>query len=469
MTSLGLSLQRVAKSAADLVTRWPAELTSRGWFTVIKESFAGAWQRNVQVNATELVTFSTVWACLTLIASDIAKLAVNLTEVDEHGIWNPIQSPAFSPVLRKPNHYQNRIQFFLSWVLSKLTRGNAYVLKERDGKGNIVALYVLDPSLVKPLVAPNGDVFYQCQPDALSGLGDAVTIPASEIIHDVMYALFHPLCGLSPIVACALAATQGIKIQQNSAKFFANGSNPGGILTTPANIGPDAQKTLKDNWDANYGGEENIGKIAVLAGGLEYKPMTVAAKDAQLADQLKMSSEMICSAFHVPAYMVGVGQPPAYNNIEALNQQYYSQCLQILIESLELCLDEGLKVGASRGVEFDLDGLLRMDTATMIKAEADAVGAGIKAPNESRRRLNLRPVKGGDSPYLQQQNYSLGALDRRDSASPAPTSAAPAPSASAAAPEDKSTAPTTEPAVCPQVDITAEFLTALEKEWPSAA
>ena len=47
-------------------------------------------------------------------------------------VWNVSTSPAFSPVLRKPNRYQNHIQFVENWIMSKLTRGNAYVLKERD-------------------------------------------------------------------------------------------------------------------------------------------------------------------------------------------------------------------------------------------------------------------------------------------------------------------------------------------------
>jgi len=55
-----------------------------------------------------------------------------------------------------------------------------------------------------------------------------------------------------------------------------------------------------------------------------------------------------------------------------------------------------------------------MDTAALTKAEADAVSAGIKSPDEARRRLNLPPVPGGASPYLQQQNYSLEALAKRD-------------------------------------------------------
>jgi hypothetical protein len=67
------------------------------------------------------------------------------------------------------------------------------------------------------------------------------------------------------------------------------------------------------------------------------------------------------------------------------------------------------------GTEFDLDDLLRMDTATKVKAAADAVGSGTMAPNEARRRyFGLGPTDGGESPYLQVQNYSLAALAKRD-------------------------------------------------------
>jgi hypothetical protein len=63
-----------------------------------------------------------------------------------------------------------------------------------------------------------------------------------------------------------------------------------------------------------------------------------------------------------------------------------------------------------------------MDSATLIDVQAKGVGSGLVAPNEGRRKLNLPPVKGGETPYLQQQNYSLAALDARDRAMPAPSS-----------------------------------------------
>lgn len=391
---------------------------SGGWWPlIVRESFSGAWQRNIELRPETILAYHAVYACITLISADVGKLAVRLMKEDGE-IWIPTQSAAFSPVLRKPNRFQNHIQFIENWIMSKLTRGNTYVLKERDNRGVVIALYVLDPSRVRPLVTDDGGVYYQLDMDQLAGIvadrdGGQLIVPASEIIHDRMNCLFHPLVGTSPLFACALAARQGLAILNDSAAFFENGAEPGGILVAPGAISDETAKRLKDRWEENYGGA-NRGRIAVLGDNLKYQPLTMTAVDAQLIDQLRMTSEIVCSVFHVPGYMIGVGTAPTYNNIEALSQNYYAQCLQSLIESFELCLDEGLALPDNYRTELDLDGLLRMDTATMVKTLSDAVGGGIAAPNEARKKLNLRPMKGGDTPYMQQQNYSLAALDERD-------------------------------------------------------
>jgi hypothetical protein len=65
-------------------------------------------------------------------------------------------------------------------------------------------------------------------------------------------------------------------------------------------------------------------------------------------------------------------------------------------------------------VELDLEGLLRMDSATRYKAHSDGIAGGWLAPNEARECEDLPPIPGGETPYLQQQNYSLAALAKRD-------------------------------------------------------
>jgi len=139
--------------------------------------------------------------------------------------------------------------------------------------------------------------------------------------------------------------------------------------------------------------------------------------EGQMVENLKWSAEVVCSVYHVPPYKVGVGALPSYNNVQALQVEYFGQALQSLIEEAEELLDHELGLGGygtGLGTEFDTENLLRMDSVTAITAIRDAIGAGVMSPNEGRSKLDLKPVEGGESPYLQQQNYSLEALAKRD-------------------------------------------------------
>lgn len=389
----------------------------------MRESAPGAWQRNIELRNDQIMAFHAVFSCITLIANDISKLRLKLVEL-QNGIWTEISSPAFSPVLNKPNRYQTRNQFWNSYYLSLLSHGNTYALKIRDGRGIVVELYVLDPTRVQPLISDNGDVYYRLSQDNISGLTGDVTVPAREIIHDRINCLFHPLVGISPLFANGLAAAQGLSIQKNSASFFGNNARPSGILTAAGHIDNETAERLKEHWEQNYTGEQGIGKVAVLGDGLSFQGMTMTAVDAQLIDQLKWSAEIVCSTFHVPPYKIGVGEMPKYDNIQSLNVEYYSQALQYLMEGTENCLDDGLGIGVSNpiagrviGTEFDVDGLTRMDSVTQMSVLEKA--SGIMTIDEKRKKLDLpaRPDGAGDDVFLQQQNYSLAALAKRDAQS----------------------------------------------------
>jgi HK97 family phage portal protein len=427
MRVFGLEVRRTEKAVPALMG---AVSDNRGWFPIIREAFAGAWQKNLEFTTDSVLAHHAVYACVTLIATDIGKLRTKLVQQDEDGIWveeNDGRVSPVLPVLRKPNRYQNQIQFKEWWITSKLLRGNAYALKERDRNGTVVALYLLDPMRVQVLVAPDGSVYYQLSQDYLSGLEQAsVTVPASEIIHDRMNCLFHPLVGVSPIYAGGHAANIGLKIEANSVNFFAQNSNPGGVLTAPGTISQDTAKRLKEEWEAGFGGE-NSGRTAVLGDGLKFEAMRMTAVDSQTIQHLRWSAETVCAVFHVPPFKVGIGTMPTYQNAELLNQIYYSDCLQAHIESFEAVMDEGLdlvdpKAETTKGIELDIDALLRMDTATQMETLVKGVSGAVMTPNEARKRLDLAPIAGGNTVYQQVQNYSLAALDARDRAGPAPGS-----------------------------------------------
>ena len=416
--ALPASLQSVSSQRSSWWWNWPNR---------ILESFPGAWQRNIEIDPeTSLLAFSAVFACVTGIASDIAKMRIKLSRDDGTGIWEEItsQSP-WLPVLRKPNHYQTRIKFVEQWIVSKLLHGNTYVLKQRNDKRDIVtALYILDPTRVRVLVAEDGSVFYRVSVDHLSGVEEEITIPASEIIHDMMVSLWHPLVGVSPIYACGVSATMGNRIQANSTNLFANGSRPGGVVMFPGAITNEEALEFKTLWELNFGGA-NAGRTAVLDNGSKFEAFTMPAQDAQLIEQLRWTVEDVARAFHYPMHKLG-GPMPTYNSIEAVNMGYYTDCLQSPMESMELCLDEGLELPAGTGTEFDLDNLMRMDTNALYQSNT-AAKDWMKV-DEMRARANLKPIFGGDTVYRQQQDFSIAAIARRDAQeNPFATAAPPKP------------------------------------------
>lgn len=401
-----------------------------GWFGFIRESFPGAWQRNVTVESNRnILAFAAVYACVALIANDIAKLRLKLCR-NVDGIWEEVtQGSPFLPVLRKPNRYQTRIQFLVQWSISLLLYGNTYIIKERDARGIVSALYILDPQRVTPLVADDGAVYYDVSVDNLSGVEKRVTVAASEVIHDRCITLWHPLVGIAPIYACGASATQGIRIQNNSATFFQNLSRPSGMLIYPQKIPDAAAAELKQKIEFATSGA-NLGRLLVAGDGPTYVPMTMPAEQSQLIEQQKWTVEDVARAFGVPLYKLQAGNP-TFTNGAQYDQDYYKQTLQAKIEAIELLLDEGLSLPTNYGVELDTEGLLRMDPKSQAETNEIEIRSAAMTPDEARFIRNRKPVTGGDTPYLQQQNYSLAALSKRDAgADPFGTAKPPTASAS---------------------------------------
>lgn len=432
MSALGNKAKALVASVAKRVGLTLSPIYSRGnslssLLLRVDEPYAGAWQNNDPLTIDTQLAYSAVYACTTLIANDMGKMRHKLVE-RVGGIgkpWKETTSPAFSPFLRKPNRYQNHIQFKQWWAMSKLTRGNTYALKQRDSRGMVIAEYILNPDRVTPLVTPDGSVYYRLGTDNLSGIEvNEVIVPASEIVHDRINCLFHPLVGISPLYACGLAAAQGLSIESQMRGFFNNGARPSGVLTAPGAIAQETADRLKAIWESKFTGQ-NAGKVAVLGDGLKYEAMTMSATDAQVVQLLNWTVEDVCMAFHVPPWKIGHGQLPTYTNGEILNRQYYDECLGSIIEEYELCQDEALGIGEGvmidgreLGVELDTKVLLRMDTASLHQVLRDDIRGSLITIDEARSEIDRDPVTGGDTIWMQQQNYSLDALVKRDAGDP---------------------------------------------------
>ena len=178
-------------------------------------------------------------------------------------------------------------------MLSKLSRGNTYVLKQRDDRNVVVALHVLDPTRVQPLVADDGAVFYRLSSGQSAGIGE-ITVPAREIIHDRMNCLFHPLCRHAAGV-CHRAGLDARAQRAEGIRAAVPERLDAGRHSHRAGRNQRRRKNsgFKEQWETRFS-RVNLGRVAMMTGGAKYEKMAMTNVEGQMVENLKWSAEVVC-------------------------------------------------------------------------------------------------------------------------------------------------------------------------------
>jgi HK97 family phage portal protein len=399
----------------------PPASGSQGWWPIVREPYTGAWQLNDPVTTDTALSNASVFGVVSGIAQDLSKIAPPLLlQQDDNGFWFETTNPAYTPVLRRPNRYQTDQQFLEQWALSRLLTGNVYVLKNYDERGVVNQLDILNPSRVKVLVAPDGSVYYELQADDLAGISSKtppVVVPARDIIHDRYNCLYHRMQGVSPLYAAAAAVMQAQVIQTSSSAHFAKGGRIGGFLIAPTKLDPLSAERIR----ADLAEKAQSGSNIIVADfGMKFEPFSATAVNQQLIEQLGWTEEKICEVFRMPISILNSSKQPPYANAEASMLQYKALCLEPHLTAIAKTLAYGLNLPTYLKLEFDDTLLIWMETSTRVSAAKAAIVSGM-SPNEVRETYyGLGPVKGGELPYLQQQQWPVAQLSERPAESMAP-------------------------------------------------
>jgi len=390
---------------------WPSQ-ANPGWWGNGDRGPLGAWQMNLNgpQGGLELVAFSAVYACVNTIASDVSKLPPQVFGIDRQSRARELRpEDYYTALMRTPNDYQTGPDLLMSFVQSYLLQGNTYCyIGQRNGRGEVEALHVLNPYKVRPfIIEATGDVFYECGENFLAGLAPNTMVPARDMIHHRLSLMpGFPLIGVTPIFAAAASSAVGIRILQDSQQFFANSARPSGILQSKMNLGDDQKRKVKDEWDVAYRGRE-YGKVAILPNGLEWHPITITQQDAQLIEQLRFSIEDVARVFRVPPFMLGDMSKVTYRNTEQLARAYLANCLAFHLHAIEKRLEQAFEFPPTFKLEFDLSALLRTEIDVRFTAYRESLNAGWQSINEVRAQEGLEPVPGGEEPRVQMQYVPL--------------------------------------------------------------
>lgn len=404
-------------SSATPRASWLVKATSivRDWLTVgpdpkvrdPENSSRGGSGAGITVNDQAAMRLSAFWGCVRLIASTIGSLPFPVYTVDAKGVRSVARDSALYRVLHdSPNADQTPVDYLETVVISLLLRGDHFARKLKEG-GRLVGLEPINPSIVSVRRRRDGRVGYRWTAN-----GEQFDLTEDDVFHVRGFG-GGPLRGLSTLEYARESLGIAISADRAAGAIFRNGVNPSGILQTDMPLTAAQQEEAEKLIREKYQGSQMAGVPMVLGHGLKWSTLTLKADDAQLLESRAWSVEEVCRWFGVPPFMIGHNEKTTSwgTGIEQMLLGFQKFTLNPYLRRIEQAVRKQLitPVERARGLtaEFNLEGLLRADSAGRAAFYDKALKSKWMVINEVRAKENLAPVAWGDEPIVQQQDVPL--------------------------------------------------------------
>lgn len=341
---------------------------------------------------------SSVYRCVQVISDSVASLPFQPYLVDENDGYKQkyVSHNSYHLLNVEPNQFMSRFTFMKLMVTNMLLDGNAYAEIVRDSRGNAISITPLNPYNVQPVVIDGKLKYKVLHRDAL--------VDVSNMIHLLHYTE-DGLMGVSVLTHAITSLQVASDSESHAAGFFRGGANVAGILTVNGVLNADKAQKIKDAWKGAFTpvtGEPN--GVAVLEGNMDFKPVSVNPRDAQMLESRQYNVVDICRFFGVSPTIAFDLTKGTYANVEQLQLEFLTSTLTPLLEKIELEFNRKLYRPSERSkieIDFDTSVLLRADSEAKSNYYMRMFQIGAYTVNEIRRELGLKPIDEGDKAYVQ--------------------------------------------------------------------
>lgn len=353
---------------------------------------------------------SAAWACVNLLSGTTASLPLMVyrrpTGSQERLVAYDHQ--LYRILHDSPNADQTSMDYWEFVTACIELRGNAFSEIERRGDGSVVALDVpLPPQLVETRRRSDGAIEYKIKQD-----GRERTVPQERMLHIRGFG-GSPLGGLSTLSFGRQAFGMALDIEDSARKTFRNGMRPTSSFVAERPLTPEQMDEAEARIQAKYVGAMNAGRPLLLNSGLKYQALSISPEDSQMLESRGFGVEEICRFFGVPPFMIGHTEKSTSwgTGLEQQTLGFQKFTLRRRLKRIEQALEKQLLTPRDRAdgvsIEFNLEGLLRADSAARSKFYGEMSRIGAMTINEIRALENLPPVEGGDVPRMQAQNIPI--------------------------------------------------------------
>jgi len=330
----------------------------------------------------------TVAACINVTSRTIASLPIDI-RMDRKGKNVDGNFTVEAKLLTtRPNRYQTPFVFKDTIVRQMLSKGEAFVIKNRKN-GVLTELIPYVSGVVVELV--DGMKVYR--------LANGKTLTDQEVIH-ILHNSIDGITAVSPLEQHRLTISQDNTLRKFKTKYFHNSANPSLFLKVDSTEETEL-KRVKAGFNSSFTTVENAGAVAIIPGNTTplFMP-TNNARDSQMVEGLATSLEDICRIFSVPPSMIGSKQGASYNSIEGESIAFLRNTITPIIEEIEDAFDWGLFAGTPFSTKFNTASVLRSTTIERYNAHRLALGGqAFATQNEIRALEDMSPVDGADTLY----------------------------------------------------------------------
>lgn len=374
--------------------------------------FFGADGSGKVVSTSAAMRLSVVWACVRLISQTIATLPLTLYRQDGRKPVPAVDSPLYEILKHSPNADTTSVQFWEAVVASILLRGNAYVRK-RYVAGRIAALYVLSPDRMTVTQRDDGSMKYVYT----SRGGKIEEIGRREMMHIAGFSLDGQM-GLSAIQYGANTFGQAMSANNAANSMFQNGLHKTVAFKVDRVLKPEQREEFRE-YVKTLSGAMNAGRSPVLEQGVSAETIGLDPADAQLLESRSYSVEEVCRFFGVPPILIGHGDKQSSwpTSTEAQKDLFLTLALRPVLKRIEEAIYKHLLEPPERRffyARFNLEGLLRANSADRAAMYASAGQNGWMTRNEIRALEDMAPMDGGDELTVQTNLTTLQNLGKAE-------------------------------------------------------
>jgi len=356
-----------------------------------------SWSSVEGYEQTKALKLSAVYRAVNLISDSVAILPLDNYTYEKD--WKKKQRNNLDYLLNvQPNKLMSAYTFKKQIVQYILLKGNAYIHITRKGD-TPTEFILLDPDFIKVMLV-KGEKKYIYNND--------VTYEDSDIIH-IMNFSTNGLIGSSTLKHAATTLETAYFSEGHANNFFKGNGNMAGILSPKqgVNITEPKAKAAKEAFTnasnaSVTGGISN--SVVVLDSGLEYNPISVNPKQAQLLESRAFNFITIAQFFGVSPHKLFDFSKGGYNSNEMSQIDFLNTTLQPLLEKIENEIYRKIYTKVENNItelRFDVSNLFRLDATAQADYYTKMFFIGAITSNEIREKIDSSyPVKGGNRAFV---------------------------------------------------------------------